>query len=369
MLPNADLKPLYDKIVWLWVYRDFQKGPGDLAAERVMNRLGVSSYPHLLFADATTRVIGDSGRTTSDILATAEKASKAMQKPDADLAPLEAKMRKAREKKGDSRTLLEELAAGRDAGEYWVEARDLLAGGRKHTPTDKDLTDPDADRRADALDALPEKPFAKEAPALLRDPDADVRMRAVRYVAKAAPGELSKALADLLGDSMDSVKFAALDALKGAKDAGLSDRLCDAWKRLDEGKITSRNPNVLRGRIASCLGDAGGADSVPLLGEFAAKHEFLNGTTHTCVAALAKIGKRIGAKVVAPSLVRAFPPGVTPADAEKKVDVHCVRLAKGVHDALELLTGEKPVAFPKGWSDAERASTVAAWSKMLGVKP
>jgi len=362
VLPHADLKPLYGRVVWMWVYRDFKNGPDDRAAERVHNRMGVSSWPHLLFADSTGRVVAESGRTTASILATAEKAQQAVPKGVGTPA-LDARLSKARE--GKSRKPIEELAKERDAGEYWMEARDVLwaLDGRKPAATAKDLADPDVDRRADALDALLEgtTAFAPEAAGLVKDPDADVRMRAVKYVAKAAPAKLAGLAGDLLADPMDAVQFAALDAMKESKDEAIAPALVEAWRKLDAGKIESRNPNVLRGRLAAGMGDLAGEEAVPLLGDFAAKHEFLNGTTHMCVAALGKIGKRRGAKHVAAALVASFPPAVTAEDEQRKVAAHCLRLARGVHDALVEATGVKSIAFPAAWKEKERAAAVAAW--------
>jgi hypothetical protein len=363
VLPSKDLAPLYDKVVWLWVYRDFKGGAADRDAERVHNRMGVSSWPHLLFADADGGVLAESGRTAAAILEAAEKAGRAGLTPGR--GPWEA-LRTARDllragKKDDARKHLREHAGDS------LEARDLLWQLDGVPPiTAKDLGDPDADRRADALDhfleALPKTPFVEGAGKLLEDRDADVRMRAVRYVAKAKPALLRESAAALLGDPMDAVKFAALAALKEAKYDGFGADLLAAWRKLDSGAIPSRNPNVVRLQLASAIGDAATEEAVPLLGAFAAKQEFLNGTTHACVTALGKIGARRGAKHVTAALLGAFPRAVTAEDVEKKLDAHVVRLARTVHEALREATAAK-IAFGGKWGSEERAALLSAWER------
>ena len=51
MLPNPALKETYDKIVWVYVYRDFSKSKEDRAAERISMRFGVSSWPQIFLVD------------------------------------------------------------------------------------------------------------------------------------------------------------------------------------------------------------------------------------------------------------------------------------------------------------------------------
>ncbi len=368
LLPSAELKPLYDTVVWLWVYRSFKKDPNDLAAERVMNRLGQSSYPQLFFTDASGKVLVESGRTVAAFKQAADKAIGAMAKPDPGMAALDARMKQAHkllaEKKRDAAEKILKGFKETDPGEFWLESRDLL--GIKPA-TEKDLDDPDPDRRADAIDLCAAKslPASKEALALLKDPDADVRMRAVRYLAKAAPDKIPAALPELLADPMDAVKFEALTAIKGSSDAKLSAVLCDAWKQLDAGKIASGNPNVLRLNIAAALGDCGTPDAIPLLEAFAAKKEFLNGTTRACVKSLGMIGRR-GAKTALPALLKAFPDAVTAEMEKNKTDIHCVALAKAVHEALTEARGTAACPFPTKWSEAERKAVLDAWTKAVG---
>lgn len=365
LLPSAELKPYYDKVVWLWVYRCFKKDADDLAAERVMNRFGQSMYPQLFFTDGAGALLVESGRTVDAFKSAADKAISAMPKPEAAIAPLIARMNEARSllakgKQNAAHKLLKEFKLD-DPAEFGLEARELLGVA---PATEKDLDDPDPDRRADALDLCLAKaaPASKEAAALLKDPDADVRMRAVRYLAKVAPDRIAAAFGDLVADRMDAIKFEALAAMKGSTDSKVGAAIIDAWKQLDAGRISAGNPNVVRMQMAAALGDCGGAEAVEVLGAFAAKHEFLNGTTRTCVKSLGQIGKR-GVKAALPALVKAFPPAVTAEMQKNKTEVHCIALAKAVHEALMEATGKAACAFPGKWGEAERKAVVEAWER------
>ena len=64
MLPNPAIADTYDKVVWVYVYRDFSKSKADRAAERISLRFGVSSWPQLFLADpATMKILKHTGRS------------------------------------------------------------------------------------------------------------------------------------------------------------------------------------------------------------------------------------------------------------------------------------------------------------------
>ena len=46
MLPRAELKPLYDDLVWLYVFRDFSGSEADLAAEHEARTLYIEARDH-----------------------------------------------------------------------------------------------------------------------------------------------------------------------------------------------------------------------------------------------------------------------------------------------------------------------------------
>jgi len=365
LLPSEELKPLYEKVIWLWVYRSFKKDPGDLAAERVMNRCGASTYPQLLFIDGPSwTVLVECGRSVAEFIKSAENAIARMKKPDPAVERLLVKMNRAKTlleggKKDDAAAILSEFKKN-DPCEFFAEARELL--GLVKPASEEDLADPDADRRADALDLCLAKrvPITKGAMALLSDPDGDVRLRAVAYVAAVAPDRLD--FKTLLADPMDGVKFAVLDAGKSAPDPKLAKAGVDAWRDLDAGKIRSGNPNVLRMKLAEILGLSGGEDAVPILEAFASRHEFLNGTTGACVRSLGQLGKR-KVKGAAASLINCFPPAVTPEMEKAKHATHCINLARTVHAALQDACGESPSPFPPAWKEDDRKQILEAWTR------
>jgi hypothetical protein len=309
-------------------------------------------------------VLVECGRTVADFKKAADAALAKIAKPDPAIAPLLEKMTAAKKLIAEKRDASKLLGAfqSSDPGEFHLEARELL--GLKPA-TEKELADPDADRRADALDLCLAKklPVPKEF-ALHRDPDADVRLRAVAWLAAVAPDRLAAVLGDLLADPMDGVKYAALDAVKAAPGAVFGPALCDAWRALDAGRIPSRNPNVVRMKLAEGLGLCSGDDAVPLLESISSKRDFLNGTTTTSVRALGQLGRR-KAKGAAAALLKAFPDAVTPELEKSKRAPNCVALAKAVHDALTEALGEAAAPFPKSWTEADRTALVEAWTRRV----
>ena len=366
MLPHPDLKPLYDRLVWVWVYRDFKKGPEDLSASRVMERFGVTMWPTMLLADpATGRPLGEAGWDPASFLKASERACGILKDPAGDLDKLQKRMDRARQAK--DRDLLKKLAADPDPWEFHLEAREILESldGSSAGPG---LGDPDPDRRAEALDRLLEAkaPFPPEAEPLLKDPDAAVRLRAARLLIQAAPERLPGHAAALLDDPMDGVKWAGIEGLKASKDPGAGALLCRAWKRHQEGRIESKNPNVFRGNLAQALAEVGDASAVPLLEGQATDHDALNGTTFTCIKALGRIGKRSGPAAVTPALLRAFPPPVEDVKSERQdMPKRITYLAKLTHEALAEATGLNGIDFPAAWDATGRAGLLEAWRKAL----
>jgi hypothetical protein len=74
LLPDPQLRPAYEKVVWLYVYRDFSGGPADLAAERVALRLGMTAYPqHLLVDPSSLGILADTGRSVASFLGAVDR--------------------------------------------------------------------------------------------------------------------------------------------------------------------------------------------------------------------------------------------------------------------------------------------------------
>jgi hypothetical protein len=255
LLPNAKLKPAYDKAVWMYVYRDFSGSAADKAAERVALRFGLTSWPqHLLVDPATLEVVGDTGRTVESFLA-AVNAAKAG--------------------KGDA------------ALEAWRKA----------------------EARANELEAKPAR-----AETMLGDADIVVRTMALRLVVKASPAKVAARAAELLAVPSDPFRYEVCDALVAQPDPAA----VPALEAVLAGPKDSRNPNVLRIKAAAALGACGGEGSIAALAPFA-KGGANNGLTGTCVDAIAAIAARSpGAEPSAKAaLVEAYPEPAAEASLEK----------------------------------------------------
>lgn len=299
LLPRAELKPAYDRAVWLYVYRDFSKNPADLAAERVCLRLGMTAYPqHILLHPGTLERLGDTGRAVPGFLAAVERARVAAE-PESDAAKRVA----------------------------------------------------DADARATALEKSGAPAGAAQA---LADPDLLVRYRAVEILASRDPAALVPRAADLLALPHDPIRFLACEGLKKAAKPGAA-RALEALVREPKDSL---NPNVLRIRAVDALGTCGDAASVEAIAPFAATGEFRNGLTGTAVDALAAVARRDekARPAARAALAASYPP--PPADAASKQA--CLALARRVHGALEGLTGRK-VPFPDPYDAAARERLAKAW--------
>jgi hypothetical protein len=277
--------------------------------------------------------------------------------------------------KSKASKLLRELAGGTDAGEYYLEARDLLESleaSKERKYTAADLKDPDFVRRAMALEwfavQYPKVKFEKEAAPLLADADAAVRMRAVAYVALARPEAVLERAAALMADPSDQVKVATMAVLKDHGSTELvTETLCDAWRGLDAGKVPSQNPNVLRMGLAAVLGEKGGVEAIDVMRAKAADGDPNNASTRAAVEAIGKIGGRTRSRAAADALLEAFPPAPTAEQMKDKGwQDRLARLADSVHGALIEATGIKSVTRSDPWDEKGRARTLADWKKALG---
>ena len=299
MLPNAALKPVYGKAVWLYVYRDFSKSPADLAADRVCLRLGMSSYPqHFLVDPSTLERLADTGREPAGFVAAMNRVH--------------------------------------------VRAAESMESAKRLR---------EADERAAALEKSAAPAAARKA---LTDPDLLVRIRAVEILADKDPEGLVAGAADLLRVPNDAFRYLVCEGLRKAARPEAARPLEALLK--DPGE--SLNPNVVRIRAAEALGACGDAASVEPLRPFAASGEFKNGLTKTSVDALAAIAARVekARPAVREALAASYP--VPPAD--KAAMQNCLALARAVHAALEKLTGKK-VPFPDPYDGAAREKLAKAW--------
>lgn len=277
MLPNADLKPAYDKVTWMYVYRDFSGSAADKAAERVSIRCGVTAWPnHLLMDPKTLEIVGDTGRSVDSFLKAVDAAK---------------------------------VGKGAEGLEAWKGA----------------------EARALELDA---KPGAALAAKRLADEDIVVRTLALRYAVKHTPGEIAARARELLAVPNDPFRYEVCDALA----ASPRPEAARALEAVLAEPGQSRNPNVLRMKSAAALAACGDAASVDALAPFA-KGAVNNGLTGACVDAIVSIARRAkDAKEPArKALASSFPEPAVEDRMKKMVEP----LAKRVHAALEEVTGRK----------------------------
>lgn len=318
MFPRKELKPAYDKAVWLHVYRDFSGSDADRAAERICLRFGFSSYPqHHLYHPATLEHIADTGRQLEGFLAAFDRA-----------------------KIGKIGTT---DALGR------IEAAEKRAAKLE---TDRSVTD--------AIAALDE------------DDDIVVRYRAVEVLVEKQPASLASRAEKLLAVPNDPLRYLVCDALKALADekGGKRPKSTGDEARADPEKLArvlegvvkepkdSLNPNVLRIHAVQALATCGDAKSIDVVAPHA-RGTWNNGLTGIAVDTLLAIGKRLkdAKKPATAALAEAYPePSKDDERAARAVDA----LAKRVHAALEELTG-KNVKFPATYDAAARKKLAAAW--------
>lgn len=298
MLPDPKLKPAYEKIVWLYVYRDFSKSPADLAAERVSLRLGMTSYPqHLLVDPSTLEILADTTRTVEGFLAAADRTH----------------------------------VRGRGEG-----SADRIQK---------------AEARAEALEKSGAVPAARKA---LSDDDIVVRYRAIQILSEKDPKAVAAEAEALLATPNDPFRFEVCRALKKAADPKAARVLETVLAEPKE----SLNPNVLRIEAAGALGACGDPASVKALAPFATTGEWRNGLTGIAVDALAEIAKRekTARAAAKEALVAAYPKPATEASERAGTEA----LARRVHAALTAVTGKK-VDFPAEYDEKARARLRKGW--------
>jgi len=299
LLPLADLKPAYERGVWLYVYRDFSGSDDDRAAERVCLRLGMTSYPqHFLVDPETLATLADTGRQVGSFLAAFERAR---------------------------------IPGGRTV----ATAESLRA----------------ADDRAAALEKSRSVAEARRA---LDDPDVLVRFRALEILAEREPARLVPRAEELLAVPNDPFRFLVCSALGRAARPEAAGALESTVREPKD----SRNPNVLRIRAVEALATSGRAASVECIAPHASSGDFRNGLTRTAVEALAAIAGRDRAArgPAREALVASYP--APPADEASERP--CLALAKSVHAALEEITGRK-VPFPSNYDGKAVERLRKAW--------
>jgi hypothetical protein len=301
LFPLPELKPVYDKAIWLYLYRDFSGNEPDRVAERTALRLGYSSYPqHHLIHPETLERLTSTGRKLKDFLGAMESTKIAPIGTNGALGVLQA-----------------------------------------------------AEQRAARLET---KRSVKDALAALdEETDIVVRFRAVQVLAEKKPAEIIARTAALLAVPNDLLRYEICDVLKAHGNAASAREL---EKVVAEPK-DSLNPNVLRIRAVQALAKCGDEASVAVIAPHAAG-PVNNGLTRISVDALVEIVKRhkkAKAAAVA-ALAAAFPePPTGEADRSARSKL---ALARQIHKALVDLTGKR-VKFPSTYDAEAREKLSTSW--------
>lgn len=316
MLPNEKLKPLHDKIVWLYVYNDFKEGDADRAATRIRIRFGVSSWPQLLLVDPyTLEVVGQTGRSVDSFLAAVEKVK---------ITP---------PKYAKKKELLEQLK----------EAEEL----------------------ANDLETKGSTKLAKKG---LESKDLVAKFRAVEYLGAKDPGELMESALELLKTPNDLLRYEVAKAIAGAPaKTKFPEELVTYINELVREPKDSRNPNVLRSHLLKALAVCGDAGSLEAIKPLAVEGAANNGTTGAAVDTIGAIAER-DEEARAPAaeiLLNSFPVHSDKPEDPERTEWYAKlakNLAQKVHKHLTAITKVK-VDFPTDYKAETREKLVEGFKE------
>ncbi|MEE9128127.1 MAG: hypothetical protein V3U11_13405 [Planctomycetota bacterium] len=381
LLPNKQLKPYYDKVIWLYVCRTFKDTPKDREALRTHDRFGISSWPHqYLFDPKDDRILATMPRKLPGFMASMDKVLKAWKAPVAKAATgkkLASKLALARAtfQKGDKRkaiAMVEPLSKQPDRFEAWLEARELLRTwrpGQDKRKLNQRLADPDPRERAIVLEELASGSEGKpatidHAQRLLTEDNEDivVRVRALRYLAKASPGRVTKVAEGLLALPNDPFRYEVLALIQKQPDPNLEPTLVRLFRGAGTKDYPSRNPNVVRIRAAECLAECGGAAAIEALAEPARECNPYNGLTKTVFRALASIGARTdktNRKKILAVLLDSLPQPCDVTDQDSKTAARTLRrylyLVGEILKSIQQVSSNKQLPrVPKTWTAKDR---------------
>lgn len=321
MLPAEELKPLYDKLAWLYIYNDFKGGPADLAADRVRMRFNVSSWPQLLLVDPVSlKVVGSTGRTTDSFLKAAASAR---------ISEANAKQKKT-------------------ASEAFRKA----------------------DARAEKLQTAPSVELARAG---LRSRDVVEQSVAVNYLAEHSPNEILAQADRLLQVPNDLLRYAVCRVVTDSADTVKIPRpLVLRLETLARQPRGSQNPNVLRIRAVEALGRCSLPSSIAVIAPFA-RGPLNNGLTGVAIRSLGQIGEREprARAEVTKILLDCFPE-IPAALEDERLNAYQTRrvtgLARTIHQSLSALT-TTAVAFPAEYTADSRAELIESLRAALEASP
>jgi hypothetical protein len=299
MLSAPELKPYYDRAIWLYVYQDFSGSDTDKRARRIADRYSLTSWPQLWLINpydlSTIKPTGRSVDSFAKAVANIDIAA------TTDMSPVEQL------KKSEAIT--------------------------------------------SAFESAPNPASALQ---LIKSDDVVAQLAAVNYLIESENGNDVVAHAkQLLASANDSLRYKVLDTIAqtGQGDAQLE------IAALVKNPQPSRNYNVLRSHAIKALASCGDQTAVDVIAPHA-KGSVRNSTTRIAIDALTKIADRHPASrdAVAAALAESFP------EIEQSVERMVTQQAKTIHDCLNKLT-DRNLDFPATYDTQSRTELITAWSK------
>lgn len=373
------MKANYERVTWLFVSRNFKDDEVDREAARIHDRFGISSWPQLvLFDPRDDKVLEFMPRTLDAWVRVFAPHEGAVPKPTPVIAAAAKQWRRmlqlADKETAKAREVAAALAKEQDDAGYWLAAAEFLRAQRDGRTLEQRLADPDARERSLAIEAINDAgksgatKWQKPLAARLLDDQENivVRIRALHWSAQHQPEVVAEHAASLLQLPSDAFRYKVLEVVAAHPNPALAPLLAKLFAGAGTS-VPSRNPNVLRGHVAKCIGTSGDASAVdavaPLIREASAR----NGTTRTTINALAELAPRVDDKDrdrITRLLLEGLPPALT--KEEEKTDARLVAArVKELHTALATASGKKLPAPPKDWSIDDRTRFVAAVRKAI----
>ncbi len=357
MLSREELEPLYPRVTWLFVSRNFQGDAKDREALRTHDRFGISSWPQLVVFDPRTdEVVAEPPRDLKGFSAVLERAAKNDSFRPVR-SPRPAEPRDASTNDVDDTA---PIATRFDSPDSRTRAIALEDATLAMTATDEGTKAP----------PLPPEAVAKR----LLDPKEDivVRVRALRYLRVVAPALVAEQGVVVLDLPNDPIRYEFLDVIKEHPNPALSPRLVEIFRGAGS-TVPSRNPNVLRMHAAQALASSGTADAADALRPLAVEANPLNSTTRIVDETLGAIGARSKAgerKAIEKLLLDAFPAGgddphwgANPREGMPRI---ARSLAESVRAALVTASGDNDLpALPASWTMATRETYLRELRKAL----
>jgi hypothetical protein len=134
------------------------------------------------------------------------------------------------------------------------------------------------------------------------------------------------------------------------------------------GKVESRNPNVLRMHVASCIAGSGDASAIDAVAPLVRRADPRNGTTKAVAVGLAGLTSRVppaDQRRIVDLLLEGMPRAL-PADADETDVRLTTALVVEMNKALATASGSALPQPPRSWAEADRDAHLQTLRRALG---